>query len=960
MEFGVFEIFGLSGAAIAEGATALGIRMAFPQLSLGLFDDKALVLSLDRPDAYAPDLSYVRYAWRVPVTPAAIRRFAQTPISGNNSPTAFVYAAGEAALVTLEWQVADGVLRGRYRSDRPVPAALIANGCFAAAEVVQAHAGGAELRQGEHVLSLRLAGAAAAPFLAGDRKQAENALLVPGFVPSGKALAAYPLTLTPEQPLYFALTLDREAPTPQPASLDETLAAGATRYEQGRMRSTGSAAGAAEALAALSGYGRAYDPRRQRLQTTVNRTWGGPNGPGLVCGWDNFFTSYLAAWENPQLAAASLEHIVQCYGERGPEHGPTQRNLIIPIVYCRTVELTGDLDLARRTWPAMLAFMRFWFADRGDGIAWRDGNGDGLIDSGSSLSPSAVEAGLIVSNAMDETGYDEIPTYSGGFTDRRRGLLAEGVQFDWRSQCLTVALVCQNSLYVAACRKMALLAARLGDEAARAWLAAEADRVARRIGERLFDPACGWYHDRHWNGEFSPAKTLTIFFPLLAGLPDAAVRARLRQALLDPRQFWGDNLVPTVARDANGYRDGLDGNGNYWRGNCWAPTTYMVWLAAREAGWYDVSALLAEKVAAQFLESWQSLGHAYENYPAEGPVDPRYVYAGGAWGGREIRYVWSALMPLCLLEELFAIEPVGDGFQFGNPFLAKPAEWHGLLCQGRRVHAAASADCTCVDFGGEWRFEARPGLAIRNFRLGGGEVSFRVEPAPRGAEIRITAKDFAGGELPRVQVAGRQVTAVRWAEDGRTLAISLPGAGGKWFQMAVLGDSIVHGGCDAEAGGWVARLRLHCWRHGLGDHVFELGLGGNTSRHLLERAETDIRARLGHTDYVLFGTGTNDMNSAIPPEEFRANLERLGTIATRLGKRAGFVGLTLNTAHPPATWALYDGIVREVCERGGYLHFPLAGVLAPADLVDACHPNARGHEKICARMVAMLQERGLL
>jgi hypothetical protein len=780
MEYGAFEMFGLSGVSIANGSVAMGIRMTFPQLALGLFDDKSLVMSLVRPDDYAPDLSYVRYSWNVPVTEAAIRRFARLPVSGNNSPTAFHYDDGEAAEVTLEWQLSEGrIIMGRYTSNLPVRAALFSNGCFAPAEVIHASPDSMQLRQQENILYLRLTGNMEVPFLAGDRLQAENALLWPGFKSAGNAICVHPLLLEPGRPLYFSMALEQAPDAPEPLGVDSSLASALKRYSVTRMTSKGLAAGAAEAVAALSGYSRTYDPKRKRIQTTVNRTWGGVNAPGLICGWDNFFTSYIAAWENPGLALESLEHIVQLYGENGPAHGPTQRNLIIPIVYCRTIDLLGNLGLARRTWPAMMDFMRFWFADRGDGIPWRDGNSDGLIDSGSSLDPARDSAATIVSNAMDETGYDEIPTYSAGFTDKRRGMLADNVKFDWKSKCLTVSLVCQNSLYVASCRKMSLLALRLGDEVSRKWLDSEASRVSSLIAEKLFDNSRGYFMNRHWNGDFSPVKTLTIFFPLLAGLSDECVRERLRKTLLDPRQFWGENLVPTVSRDEPSYKDGIDGNGNYWRGNCWAPTTYMCWLAAREAGWYDISALLAEKVSAQFMKYWTSLGHAYENYPAEGEVDNAYIYAGGAWGGREIRYVWTALMPLCLLEELFAVEAFGDGFQFGNPFLSQISEWNGFFCRGSKIFASAGADFTKVVFGDEWSFDSEPGLAVRNFTIAPELISFRTQPLLRDAVIRIKAKSIVPGKAPAVLVNGRESSAVRFAEDKATLLIELKASSGE-------------------------------------------------------------------------------------------------------------------------------------------------------------------------------------
>ena len=742
IEFGAFELSGLSGVSIAKGGDVLGIRMAFPSMSMGLFDEKDLIMNLERPDSYAPDLSYVRYSWHVPVSKDAVRRFAKTPISGN-SPTAFIYKEGEAARVAIEWQVVDGrAVHGRYTSDILIRAALFVNGCHKPAEIVAASLNESNIRQGDKELFVRLHGDLSESILADSRKQAESALIWPNFSLNGKSMSIHPLMLGPECPLHFTMAIEEPADWPDVTKINAMLAAASGRYENTRMRSSGAASGAAEAVAALSGYGRTYDPKRKRIQTSVNRTWGGPNTPGLVFGWDNFFTSHIPVWENPRLAAESLAHVVEVYGENGIARGPTQRNLIIPIIYCRILKILGDDALARRTWPVMMDFMRFWFADRGDGIAWRDGNGDGLIEPGSSLDPSDDIPGVIISNAMDETGYDETPMYSNGFTNGRRGLLADNVGFDWKSKCLTISLVCQNSLYVASCKKMSIIAAELGDTGSESWLKAEAERVSLIIKEKLFDSHSGLFLNRLWDGSFSPVKTFTIFFPLLAGLADDDIKHRLKQSLLDPDQFWGGNFIPSVSKDDPSYLDSLDNGGNYWRGNCWPPVTYMCWLSAREAGWYDISAMIAEKVNSQFMKYWLKFGHSYENYPAEGNVDHSFIYPGGPWGGREIRYQWAALLPLCILEEIFAPETVGDGFRFGNPYLSNESEWNGFLCNGQKVSATAGPDITKIEFGMEWSFCAKPGIVVRNFSITNNRVSFNTPEISGDFEINIKMPCF--------------------------------------------------------------------------------------------------------------------------------------------------------------------------------------------------------------------------
>jgi len=177
------------------------------------------------------------------------------------------------------------------------------------------------------------------------------------------------------------------------------------------------------------------------------------------------------------------------------------------------------------------------------------------------------------------------------------------------------------------------------------------------------------------------------------------------------------------------------------------------------------------------------------------------------------------------------------------------------------------------------------------------------------------------------------------------------------MQVAVIGDSIVHGGIDKEGGGWVNRLKIHSDGEKRGDHVFNLGLGGNNSRHMLERADIEIKARVGHVKNIIFSTGTNDMNLKIPLSEFQENLERLGKIATGYGKKVYFMGLFLRTDRDTAKETKdYDDVIRDVCKSGGYTYLPTADVICAEDLLDGCHPNARGHAKLCARVAEFMKD----
>jgi len=421
--------------------------------------------------------------------------------------------------------------------------------------------------------------------------------------------------------------------------------------------------------------------------------------------------------------------------------------LIIPVIYCRTIHLLGDYGLAGRTWATMMEFMRFWFPHR-------DGNGDGLIEAGVSKDATTHDPGHLIQEAMDETGYDEIPIYSAGFTDGRRGLLAPGVGFDWASQCLTVTLVCQNALYITACRAMSALARKIGQENDATWLDGEAERVARRMREQLFCKEEGIFRDRFWTGGFSPVTAMTIFFPLLAEIADSEVQEKLFEALTDPEQFWGENMIPTVSRRDPTYCDGFGGEGNYWRGNCWAPTTYMVCLAAKTAGWDETVAEYSRRTCAQFMEYWRAHAHAYENYPPEGNVDHDFVFVN-MWGGREMRYAWAPMMLLSGLEELFGVE-IDGSLRFGNPYLSQQSTWDGFFYQGHRVQAEAGPERLKIVVDGAWEFAAQKGITVRRFVVEPGQFRFEAT-APAATRVEICAASIA--PHTRVLLDGREMAA---------------------------------------------------------------------------------------------------------------------------------------------------------------------------------------------------------
>lgn len=183
-----------------------------------------------------------------------------------------------------------------------------------------------------------------------------------------------------------------------------------------------------------------------------------------------------------------------------------------------------------------------------------------------------------------------------------------------------------------------------------------------------------------------------------------------------------------------------------------------------------------------------------------------------------------------------------------------------------------------------------------------------------------------------------------------------------WVQIGVWGDSIVHGGCDSEMGGWVMRLRLYLWGRGLGDHVFNLGLGSNNSQDIADRIAPELAVRCGHIDHVFVSVGVNDVGcdrKLTTPAEFRANLQNIVKTIRSFGKTAHLLTMT-RTLRESERWVTFNNVILQVAEEEKCGLLDLRQHPDPEDLPDKVHPTAAGHEKIFNAVKSGLINDGLI
>jgi putative isomerase len=206
-----------------------------------------------------------------------------------------------------------------------------------------------------------------------------------------------------------------------------------------------------------------------------------------------------------------------------------------------------------------------------------------------------------------------------------------------------------NGLYVADCEALADIAAVLGQAGDAAELRQRAD-VYRAALARLWDEPTGAYLNRRTDtGLFSQRLAPITFYPLLAGAASQAQAERLmNEHFYNPAEFWGEWIIPTIARNDPAYPDQ-----DYWRGRIWGPMNFLVYLGLRRYNLPQARKDLSEKSVALLLKEWLAKGHVHENYHGD-------TGEGCSLKNSDAFYHWGGLLGIiALLEAGYIPAPEG-------------------------------------------------------------------------------------------------------------------------------------------------------------------------------------------------------------------------------------------------------------------------------------------------------------
>jgi hypothetical protein len=510
-----------------------------------------------------------------------------------------------------------------------------------------------------------------------------------------------------------------------PGRIDKILDEKAASYTQRRPHIKGLFGEAPEAIGNSMFWNTLYVPSLGLEFPTISRHWDKGFGGWVVGEWDCFFGSLLTNVEDVAQTSASTRAILLSQspngvvpnvdGASGTSPDRSQPPVGSYIVW-KNYRKNQDKDILEWAYPRLTKWHDWWFANRGDRQPWRDGNRDGLLEWGSDKGSSFSVGGRgSLQAAKWESGMDDSPMY-------------DDAVYDPHTYTMNLDDVGLNSLYALDSECLAKIAEILGREDDRRRFTADYERMKSTMRQELWNEKDGIYENRYWDGHFSTRLSPTNFYPMLAGVatPEQAKRM-VKEHLLNPKEFWGEYVIPTISRNDAAFEDQY-----YWRGDIWGPTNYLVYEGLNRYGEDEVALQFAKKSYDLFMDDWHSNQHTNEQY-----------YAWGGSAGGDKHYTWGALLCLIPMEQ-YLDETPWDGLRFGalNPHAA--GDLSNISWNHHRYDVAIGPDRTVVKRDGEVRFDANAGVVVREYKSDSTGLSFNIKtPRP----TNITTRELSSGSL---------------------------------------------------------------------------------------------------------------------------------------------------------------------------------------------------------------------
>ncbi|WP_280891795.1 trehalase family glycosidase [Streptomyces sp. LBL] len=567
---------------------------------------------------------------------------------------------------------------------------------------------------------------------------------------AGNVVAGLVHRLARGQTITFTARVGARPQKDDPAEAHEVeraLAAAEARVRDSNLTGSGSVGRAADAVRDALSLNTSYD--KDHLCNYVLWGWGG--GGGLFTGWDSAFDCVDAALVSRELAVQHETDVFDAPAPpnqvalRGPRYDQQNSGPMHAYAVWRLYTKLGDRTVLEKAYPALVTFhdlLPEWDTDK-----------DGLLES--------PYFGDRIGGRGNHLGLDDSPVYAAYHRVAKQG--GSGDRRD-NTDLTDVAL---NSYYALLAETLAKMARVLDRPQDAARFAAQHATIKRLLNTRLWHPQKGLYLSRYLDGTWNEVVTPTVFYPLFAGL---ATRDRARilveEHLLDPEEFWGDHVIPSVARNDPAYctggpvhpgsehfryfdRYGENSAPEQWLGAVWPPMNFTVYDGVKRYGFDEAAGQFAARSTAMYLDAWDKEGW----FPESFDPDPGQSVMGSAVDTAWRTYSWSNAMAVQGLHELISDNPWGgdpSAIMFGSLALPGTNTLANVHLRGHTYAVSAGPDRTTLVRDGHTVFRASGArVAVRNFVLGAADASFDVNAdGPARVEVSVPGGRTRARKVP--------------------------------------------------------------------------------------------------------------------------------------------------------------------------------------------------------------------
>jgi hypothetical protein len=547
------------------------------------------------------------------------------------------------------------------------------------------------------------------------------------------------------------------------------------KYESSRVASGGALGPNFTALSRGLNWSRVYLPEKRLEYIALSRRDDGDlrNTP---LSWDTFFNAVVSSLVNDASSTSALR--IALDGLTPDGRAPLRRYLRNPQPDEATVTagrsmppigalcvwkiyiVTRDLEFLAWAYPRLRQWNDWRVADRGDGQAWRDGDGDGLLEYGFDAD---LEVGRLGARAMSnetkqrlafsESGLEDRPQWLGGATASNQpgGLSVERgdeARYNDKTHTLEYSTVGLNALYALDTEILMIMAAELGLQGEVDKWRTRYEQIRKNVNEKLWSEEDGLYLNRHWDGRFSRRLSPENFYPLAAGLVDPERAKRMIATLLDTKKFWGEYPLPGISRDDPAFAPGGPG-----RGAIWAPMNYLVYLGLKRYGYHAEAAELARKnlaIAQSAFGKFRKYDDQFSSVDGK-PLDERSSPEDAA---QQPYFFGLAIWPA--VEETLSADPWA-GLSFGDVAATEESRLERLNISGAKFDVTSGPERTVIRRNGAVEVECESPVRLRAYQSNDSAIAFVIDvkdrahilvPGLKGRKITVSVDDKVLGSAP--------------------------------------------------------------------------------------------------------------------------------------------------------------------------------------------------------------------